>query len=156
MAIRVSEIIQSASVSTIASAPQAGTAHGARHRGLSSLWRKVLSYDRAASINAFLAALLVVWVLAELAIYQTSYNLVVAAPAVAVFGMAARNIASNHSAGRWLRVSGWSCVSLAGLCALFFVGSLTATPVDVSCAISSGIFGAVFGGAGYYQAKRSR
>jgi hypothetical protein len=156
MAIRVSEIVQPANVSTIASAPQAGTAHGARRRGLSSLWRKVLSYDRAASINAFFGALLVVWVLAELAIYQTAYNLVVAAPAVAVFGVAARSIAANHSARRWLRISGWSCVSLAVLCALFFVGSLTETPVDVSCAISSGIFGAVFGAAGYYQVMRSR
>jgi hypothetical protein len=156
MAIRVSEIVQSSAVSTVPSAPEAGTAHGAWRRGLSSLWRKVLSYDKAASINAFFAALLVVWVLAELAMYQTAYNLIVAAPAVAVFGMAARSIAANRNARRWLRVSGWSCVSLAGLCALFFAGSLTETPMDVSCAISSGIFGAVFGCVGYYQVNRSR
>jgi hypothetical protein len=161
MAIQVSEIerqgraVMADGVLT-KTAPEATEVTVARKHVLSASWRKALSYDRAASINAFFAALLVVWVLAELAIYQTAYNLVVAAPAVGVFGMASRSIAADHGARRWLRVSGWSCVSLVGLCGVFFVGSLTETPVDVSCAISSGIFGAVFGLAGWYQLNRAR
>jgi drug/metabolite transporter (DMT)-like permease len=47
---------------------------------------------------------------------------------------------------RWLRISGHTCLALAGLSGLALWGSLM-SPVDVACAIWSGAF---IGGFGYY------
>ena len=105
------------------------------------------------ALNWTLAALLLIDLAGELIVYGTAWTLIAAIPAGAVFGTAAKvRSRSPEPSQRWLRASGWLCVFLGGICALSFYGSLLA-PVDIACAVTSSVFGALFAGAAYYQLR---
>jgi hypothetical protein len=105
------------------------------------------------ALNWTLAVLLFVDLVGELIIYGTAYTLILAIPAAVIFGLAARVQSQSHEPSqRWLRIAGVSSGSLALLCLLSFYGSLMA-PVDVACAFTSSIFGAVFAASSWYQLR---
>jgi len=110
--------------------------------------------DGAVKLNVGLILLLAVWVAGELIIEGTAYTLVAIIPATPFFAGAAYNVSTGGSAAPWLRASGVICALLGLLCAVSFYDSLAMTPVDVSCAITSALFGAVFAFGAYYQLLR--
>jgi len=110
--------------------------------------------DGAVKLNVGLILLLAVWVAGELIIEGTAYTLVAIIPAVPIFAGAAYSASQGEPASRWLRLSGVFCALLGLLCAVSFVDSLVMTPVDVTCAITSVIFGGVFVFGACYQLLR--
>jgi hypothetical protein len=123
--------------------------------GRQSRFRALLARtDGAVKLNVGLILLLAVWVAGELIIEGTAYTLVAIVPAVPFFAGAAYNVSTGGSAAHWLRASGVICALLGLLCAVSFVDSLAMTPVDVSCAITSALFGGVFVFGACYQLLR--
>src|SRR5688572_2381317 len=110
--------------------------------------------DSAVKLNVGLILLLAGWVTGELIIEGTAYTLVAIVPAIPFFAAAAYNASRGESAAPWLRASGVMCALLGLLCAVSFVDSLVMTPVDVTCAITSALFGGVFVFGACYQLLR--
>ena len=110
--------------------------------------------DSAVKLNVGLILLLAGWVTGELIIEGTAYTLVAIVPAVPFFAAAAYYASRGDSAAPWLRASGVMCALLGLLCAVSFVDSLVMTPVDVTCAITSALFGGVFVFGACYQLLR--
>jgi len=129
---------------------------GASTSGRESRFRALLARtDGAVKLNVGLILLLAVWVIGELIIEGTAYTLVAIIPAVPIFAGAAYSVSQSEPASRWLRLSGVFCALLGLLCAVSFVDSLAMTPVDVTCAITSALFGGVFVFGACYQLLRS-
>jgi hypothetical protein len=57
---------------------------------------------------------------------------------------------------RWLRISGWTCVALAGTCVLSGGNALLSTPMDVACVVMSAGFFGLLGVSGLVQLKAAR
>jgi hypothetical protein len=110
--------------------------------------------DRAVTLNVGMLVLLAVWAIGEFVIDGTAYTLVAIGPATPFFAVTAYIRAQGDPALGWLRASGFVCGMLTLLCAASFYGSLVAMPVDVSCAVTSAIFGAVFAFGACYQLLR--
>jgi hypothetical protein len=112
--------------------------------------------DRAITLNVALLTLLAIWLVAELAIEGTAYTLVAVVPAAPFFARAVYAVRTGKETS-WLSASGAICALLAVLCAASFYESLAITPVDVSCAVSSALFGVIFVyGAGYQLLRGAR
>jgi hypothetical protein len=110
--------------------------------------------DRAVTLNVGMLVLLAVWAIGEFVIDGTAYTLVAIGPATPFFAGTAYKVSQGDPALGWLRASGFVCGMLTLLCGASFYGSLMATPVDVSCAITSALFGVVFGYGACYQLLR--
>lgn len=103
------------------------------------------------AVNAGLAVMLFLDLIAETIVYGA----LAIEPLVLGLGfglVAYRLHRLSEPSTKWLRISGWASVLLAGLCVLSFGTSLSA-PVDIACAVASGILGVAFAGAAYYQLK---
>ena len=98
--------------------------------------------------------MLTIWLLGELAIEGTAYTLVAIVPAAPFFTRAAYAVHADRETKTWLSASGGVCALLLLLCAVSFYDSLAMTPVDVTCAVTSVMFGAVFGVGACYQLLR--
>ena len=116
--------------------------------------RSIMGARGPAAFNRLLVASLIVLAATELILYQTAYETVFAVPFGILFAKAAMVLSKNESSKRWLRISGWSCFWLAGLCAFSLPGAISATPVDVECIVSSTVCGALFAGGAFYQLVR--
>jgi hypothetical protein len=124
-------------------------------RSTSRLRALLARTDKAITLNIGLLALLTIWLLGELAIEGTAYTLVAIVPSAPFFARAAYAVHVDSDSKAWLSASGGVCALLFLLCAASFYDSLAMTPVDVTCAVTSAMFGAVFGVGACYQLLRS-